>query len=168
MGSLGIIVLLTGTLLGQDAPTQQKSLDLPTYESFFRAVSSLAIAPPVDGQTTNLEDALGITVEEAQSLRSIAADCAANIRAIDLAVRPLVQELRFEAIAEEATSGSVSQQYDELNRQRTQMVLVHIEELRTAIGETGFKRIDTFVNARKGNPGSFFGLPPRVVRPSNN
>jgi hypothetical protein len=106
-------------------------------------------------------------VEEAQSLRAIAADCEANIRAIDIAVRPLVKELRFEALAEEAPSESVSRRYNELNRQREQLVLDHIQGLRTAFGEARFQQIETFIQARKDS-GSFFGQPPQVVRPSDD
>ena len=140
MVPLRIIVLLTGTFLSQDAPRQQRSLDLPSYESFFKSVLRLTIAPPLDGRATlngqatniiqpSLEDALGITAEEAQLLRSIAADCAGQLRAIDLAVPPLVQELRFEALAEEPKSESISRRYDELNRQRKQTILDHIQKI---------------------------------------
>jgi hypothetical protein len=119
-------------LLGQDTPLPQESLDLPAYESFFLAVSRLtpgkafgvAMAPgsTLKRQTTTfvqpeLEDALGITVEEAQVLRAIATDCAAKSLAVHEALKPLVLELRFAALAEEARPASVSRRYNELNRE---------------------------------------------------
>jgi hypothetical protein len=119
-----------GFLLLRDKQRAASRFTVERLVALFRAVSSLTTAPPISGQGTKLEDALGITAEEAQSLRSIATDCAANIGAIDLAVRPLVQELRFEALAEEPTSESLSQRYDELNRQRARTILDHIQELR--------------------------------------
>jgi hypothetical protein len=166
-------------LQGQDAPLPQESLDLPAYESFFLAVSRLTPgtamgrsvrpgrAPTFNGQTTTfvqpeLEDALGITVGEAQVLRAIATDCAAKSLAIHQALKPLVLELRFAALAEEARPPSVSRRYNELNRQRAQMVLDHVQELRTAFGETRFRVIETFLSARKHSE-SFFPAVPRVA-----
>ena len=161
-------------LLGQDAP-----LDLPTYESFFLAVSQLTPGKAM-GRTVGpeqrialigqmpklvqpgLEDALGITTEEARMLRAIAADCRAKSAAIHEALKPLVLELRFAAIAEEPGSQSVSRRYKELNRQRAQMVLDHIQALKTAFGEARFPLIETFLSTRK-NSESFFPAVPQVA-----
>ena len=164
-------------LLGQGATLQQNPLNLATYESFFAAVSRLTTALPLNGQTTingqssdlvppRLEDALGITAAEAQLLRSVATDCDAKNLAIQEALKPLVKELRFAALAEEAPPESVILQYNELNRKHAQTVLDHIQELKTAFRER-FQLIETFVSARK-NSESFFGLRPQVVRQSDN
>jgi len=166
-------------LLGQDLPLSQRSIDLPTYESFFLAVSQLAPGREM-GRTVGpgqrislnatmpklvqpgLEDALGITFEEARTLRSIAVDYEAKDRAIHEAQRPLVLELRFAAIAEEAPPRAASRLYDQLNRQRTQLALDHIQELKTAFGAARFPLIENFLSARK-NSGSFFPAVPRVA-----
>jgi len=169
--------------MGQDAPLPPGSPDLPTYESFFLAVSQLAPGRALgvavgnegvlalNGRPTNLvqpglQDALGITLEEARALRAIAVDCQAKRAVIQEALKPLVLELRFAAIADEAPPQAASQRYDDLNRQRTEMVRVHIQELRTAFGETRFPLIEAFISARKNsgsNPVSFFPAVPRVA-----
>jgi hypothetical protein len=161
-------------LSGQDA-----SLDLLIYESFFSAVSQLmpgkamgrTVGPgqqiALIGQMPKLvqpglEDALGITAEEARMLRAIAVDYAAKDRAIYEAQRPLVLELRFAAIAEEPRPQSVDRRFNELNRQRAEMVLDHIQALKTAFGQARFPLIETFLSTRK-NSGSFFPAVPQAA-----
>jgi len=122
---------------------------------------------PFNRQTTSLvqptlEDALGITFEEAQVLRAIAIDCEARSASIHLALKPLVLELRFAALAEEPSSAAISERYQDLNRQRTQMVRDHVEGLKSAFGATRFARVEDFVGARKDS-GSFFPAVPRVA-----
>jgi hypothetical protein len=178
--TLGLITGFCVGLHGQDAVPSQTPLDPATYESFFRAVSALTTAPPVsgpatlNGQATNLvlvqprlEEALGITVDEAQQLRTVAADCATKIDAIDEAVKPLVKELRFEALAEEAPSEPITRSYNELNRQRAQMVLDHIEELKAAFGEARFSQIEAVLKTRRSGESLFGRRVPLVVRPSD-
>lgn len=164
-------------LLGQNAPPSPDALDLNTYESFFQAVSQLTpgkamgrtvkVSPgsTLNGEPANLmqpelEDALGITGEEAPVLRGIAADCEAKSAAIHQALKPLVLELRFAALAEEIPPQTLSRRYDQLNRERTQTVLDHIRELKSALGEARFLQIEAFVGARKNSP-SFFPAVPR-------
>jgi len=171
-------------LLGQDAPLPQRSPNLETYESFFLAVSQLAPGKAVgravgndgvlalNGQRTNLvqpglQDAMGITVEEALALRAIAVDYQARRAVIHDALKPLVMELRFAALADEAPPQSVRRQYDELNRQLTEMVREHVQELRNAFGEARFPLIEAFLSARKNsgsNSASFFPAVPQVAK----
>jgi hypothetical protein len=181
------LYLVTGccfAILGQDAPPQLGSLDPATYEGFFCEVSQLtpgltlprvAATQPtltLNGQTTNfvqptLEGVLGITTEEAQLLTTVAKDYTAKSVAFTGAMREAFLQIRLAIFAEEAPPESAVRQYNELKRQQAQMVLDHVQELKSAFGESRFRLIETFLDSRKGNSGSLFGLPPAVARPAN-
>jgi len=163
-------------LLGQDAPRFSGSLDISAYESFFQAVSRLtpgkalghtvnpAAASTPDRQTMKfveptLEDALGITVEEAQALRAIASDCAEKTSTAHQAMKPLVLELRLAALSEETPPQDVIRRYAELNRQRAQLVVDHIRELESRFGEARFSRMEAFLRERKDSESFFPAVP---------
>lgn len=156
--------------LGQGVLPQQTSIDPATYESFLRAVAQLPSAIllgkqiTLNGQTTNLappalEDSVGITVEEAVLLRSIAVDYEAKSSAIEKALSPLLMELRLAALAEQAPSELIIHRYEELNRERAQLVLDQIQQLKIAFPMERFQLIERFIESRR-NFGSFFPLSP--------
>jgi hypothetical protein len=124
------------------------------YESFFRRVAQLKNASgPVllNGQSSTLtqpsaQDALGLTDEEAQILGGIAADCEAKVSAFDTAVRSVVFGFRLRLV--ESESPRATQQLKELERERSQIVLRHVQRLRSSFGDSRFKLLDEFVRSR--------------------
>jgi len=142
-------------VLGQDA-----LLNPDTYESFFCQVSRLTPASPL------LENALGTTTEEAQSLSRIANDSETKSVAFTEEMRTVFLSIRLAIFAEEAPSPAAIRRYDQLKRQRAQMVLDHIQAMRTLLGETRFQRIEAVARLGNANWESFLGLPqaPRAVR----
>jgi len=106
-----------------------------------------------------LEDALGITVEEAQALRAIASDCAEKTSTAHQAMKPLVLELRLAALSEETPPQDVIRRYAELNRQRAQLVVDHIRELESRFGEARFSRMEAFLRERKDSESFFPAVP---------
>ena len=167
------VYLVTGcclAILGQDAPPQQGSLSPAAYEGFFREVSVLTpglALPRLAATPPTLEGVLGITTEEAQLLTTVAKDCTAKSVPFTGAIREAFLQIRLAIFAEEAPPESAVRHYNDLKRQQAQMVLDHVQELKTAFGQSRFQLIETFVNSRKGNSGSFLGLPPAVARPAN-
>jgi hypothetical protein len=150
--------LVTGcccALLGQDAPPNPNA-----YESFFREVSRLTPESPA------LENALGATAEEAQALTRIASDCEARGADFSEDMRSVFLSIRLAKFAEEAPPESALRRYDELNRQRAQMVLDHVQAMRTLLGDARFQRIEAVAKSGNGNWSSFLGLPqaPRAVK----
>ena len=139
---------------GQDAPVNPD-----TYESFFRQVSRLTPASPL------LENALGTTTEEAQLLSRIANDCEAKSAAFTDEMRTVFLGIQLATFAEEAPPESAVRRYGELNRERAQMVLDHIQAMRTLLGEPRFQRIEAVARSGNANWGSFLGLlqAPRAV-----
>ena len=150
------LYLVTGcclAILGQDAPPQQGSLDPAAYEGFFREVSALThglALPRVATTPPALEGALGITTEEAQLLITVAKDCTAKSVPFSGAIREAFLQIRLATFAEEAPPESAVRRYNELKRQQAQMVLDHVQELKTAFGESRFQLIETFVNSGRG------------------
>jgi hypothetical protein len=143
-------------LLGQNAPPQQGSLDPAKYESFFRQVSQLNSGQEVP----LLERALGISTDEAQLLSGIANDCETRSAALTGEIREVFLGIRLAALAEEAPQESAVRRYGELTRERAQMVLDHIQEMKTLLGEARFQRLENAARSGNGNWGSFLGLPP--------
>ena len=121
-----------------DSP-QQSPPDPTIYESFFRQVEQLKnmnISGPVllNGQASKLtqptaKDSIGLTDQELQVLNAIASDCEAKIRLFDIAARPFIFEVRLQLISSE-NSPQVIQQLKNLDNDRTQIVLAHIQEQR--------------------------------------
>lgn len=142
-------------LLGQNAPPPQGSLDPAQYESFFRQVSQLNST-----QVPLLERALGMRTDEAQALSGIANDCETRSVAFTKEIREVFLCIRLAALAEEAPQESAVRRYGELNRERAQMVLDHIQAMKTLLGEARFQRIENAAGSGNGNWGSFLGLPP--------
>ncbi|MEP7355157.1 MAG: hypothetical protein ABI824_18155 [Acidobacteriota bacterium] len=146
-------------LQGQDGPLYQNSHNPATYEAFFQAVTHWPPATTraaLNGSTTefefvtpSIEEAIGITAAEAQTLRTIAADFDEKNEVIRQAIKPLVFETRLANLEEAARSNPVAQQYSDLGRQRTQLILDHLETLKTALGEARFRLVEAFVNSKK-------------------
>lgn len=163
---LGMAVGLMGCFwpaVGQPAP------DPATYEFFFRQVAQLKnVSGPVllNGQTGSLtqlrpKDAIGLTDHESQLLNAVASDCDARIRSLDKAARPLIFEARLRLIESESPAPELTKQLKDLDNERTQTVLTHVQELRAAFGESRFKLLEAFVRSRK-QAASFF--PPVPAR----
>ena len=144
--------------------SQRNSPDPASFEPFFREVAQLKnLSGPVllNGQPSKLppptaQNAIGLTDEESQILNAVASDCEAKIHLFDGSVRSLIFEARLQLI--EADNAALPiQQLQDLHRERNRILLTHIQQLRTAFGDSRFKMLDAYVRSRK--PGdSFFPL----------
>src|SRR5215467_9845213 len=125
----------------------QRSLPDPAvYLSFFREVAQLKqMSGPVllNGQASGLrrptiQEALGLTEEEAQTLNALAADCELKSRRFDDGIRLSTFEARLLAIASEGASERLTQQRKNLESQRDEMVQDHIKQLKAEFGDSRF------------------------------
>lgn len=171
---IGVALGLTGSAgygrcqVGPDA-VQQNARDLSVYESFFRQVAQLPKTTPevlLNGKATHLvqprlKDALGLTDEESRELHSIANDCESGRRLLDKAATPLVFEIRLYAVAGENPPAAVTQRFQELGRQRRQLILHHIKQMKVALGDSRFQLVEAFIRSRRNSPSFFPFLPVR-------
>ena len=138
--------------------SSQNGADPTVYESFFRQVvrfsqlqSSLG-AVPLNGQPANvrpytLQDAIGLTDQEARVLNAVASGCEASIRSSDDAARPLIFAARLRLI--ESENAQAVQQLKEFDDERRQIVLAHVQQLKAAFGDSRFNALDAFVRSGK-------------------
>ena len=143
--------------------SQQSLPDPAVYLSFFRQVAQLKqVSGPVlvNGQVSGLrrptiQEALGLTEEEAQTLNALAADCEMKSRRFDDAVHRSTLEARLLAIASEGASEKPTQQRKNLDSQYDEMVQDHIKQLKAEFGDSRFESLDAFIRSKKTGS-SFF------------
>ena len=152
--------------------SQQSLSDPVFYLSFFGEVVWLKQAPgPVllNGQASilrwpTIQEALGLTEEEAQILNALAADRELKSRRFDDGIRLSTFEARLLAIASEGASEKPSQQRKNLDTQRDEMVQHHIQELKAEFGDSRFAALDAFIRSKK-TPRFFPPLPAQAPVP---
>src|SRR5687767_5755136 len=142
---------MAGALMGclWQGVSQQNAPDPAVYESFFRQVAQLRNATGqvlLNGQPSSLtqppvQDAIGLTAQESQVLNALASDCEAKIRPLDNAARPLIFEARLHA-ASGGTPQWLRQQLNSTDKQRNEIVLAHVRELKAAFGDQRFQMLD--------------------------
>jgi hypothetical protein len=170
---------------GSDTPP-----DPAVYKSFFaqvvRLTQSIVVtkpppllingqssAPIVDGAGTvvwtpalaqpTAREAIGLTDQETLALNEVASDCQAKLDALKPATEHLVFEGRLERIRTEGTPAWLMQQLKDIERQRTQTVVEHIQRLKAAFGDARFEMLDSWVRSRK-DAASFFPLVRQEIR----
>ncbi|HWB83974.1 MAG TPA: hypothetical protein VG675_07530 [Bryobacteraceae bacterium] len=171
MFRLAVALVLTGCAPGfcQLASTdssQPKPSDPAVFESFFHQVEELQHQSGpllLNGRPSNLrrptvQVATGLTDEEARILDAIASDCQTKLTSFDVSVRPFVFEARLQ-LMEPESAPEATQKLKDVESERGQIVLRHVQQLKAAFGDSRFQIVDTYVRSRKsGN--DFFPLTP--------
>ena len=120
----------------------QTAPDITVYESFFGQVAQAASRDSTASQRTTPREALGLTDREAQALDELAADCAAESRALTEATRRLTFESRLSSMASEEIPPALTRRLKRLEDERRQMVLDHVQRLKTEFGEQRFQAVE--------------------------
>jgi hypothetical protein len=150
---MALALAIAGSICGaQDRP------DPAAYQQLFRQVTELKsmaghpVARSMNGQTValkipKLEDAIGLTDADVEILNATAADCMAKIAAFAKAAGPLIFESRLEIAGAGQNSDELARKLKEMDEQRNQMVLAHVQQLKTALAPAGFEKLDAYVRA---------------------
>jgi hypothetical protein len=155
----GLVLLLTGLLFqasSQTGPTLKPTQQIPDnviYEAYFRQVASMEdLAGQLESQGKSAESARGriqasaeLTGFEAQALKSVALDCRAQVAATSAAAQPLIDSARGQAASSGAPSAAIQGQLHALQVQREAAVDAHILQLRKALGESRFWKLDAYI-----------------------
>jgi hypothetical protein len=112
----------------------------------------------VNGQATELtsisiQDAIGITDREAQSVVEASTGCEAEITSLENAARAMVFESRLRA-ANEEKPGDVEDRLKALDVKRLEIIMEHVQRMKVSLGVERFMRVDDFIRAHA--TGSFF------------
>jgi DNA polymerase/3'-5' exonuclease PolX len=131
--------------------------DPAAYQQLFRQVAELKSmgAHPtartawgeVPLKVPELQDAVGLTDAEVETLNTTAADCETEIAALEKAAAPLIFESRLEIAGAGQNSDELARRLKELDERRKQMVLAHVQQLKTALPPASFARLDAYVRA---------------------
>ena len=163
--------LMGGLWHGVCQPGSSQTAPGPTvYESFFQQVvhfsqlqNSLGVVS-INGQPTDLrqyklQDAIGLTDQEARVLSTVASSCGAKISSFYDAAKRLIFEARLRLVESESDP-QATQQLKELDDEHRQIVLAHVQQLKAAFGDSRFNGLDAFVRSGKQIE-SFLPLPKR-------
>ncbi len=137
LAALCVFVL---ALFAQTEAPAQAPPDNELYAAFLAKVVSAAA--PVIGPV------LGLTTEEVESLRKMAADCVAKQAAVFALRRSLTLKVRLEHLATGSEPADLSGQLLELGRIQKVMVLEFARQFRELIGEKRFARADSYIRSR--------------------
>jgi hypothetical protein len=166
--SAGLLLLgASSAILSQTAP----AIDSAVYFSFFREAAGHVVprppgAPPkgepstLNGDSTDLvpqsiQDAMGITDEEAKAVVDEATACDEEINALEASAHALVFESRLRAANDEKPSNAIANQLREIEARRAGIIMNHVERLKASLDAARFKVIEDFIRSRQ-NDGVFF------------
>ncbi len=94
-----------------------------------------------------LQDAVGLTDAEVETLNATAADCVTKIAVFEKAIGPLIFESRLEIADTGKNSDELARKLTDLDELRNQAILAHVQELKTALPPASFARLDAYVRA---------------------
>jgi len=139
-----------------DNPIQQPASEASVFESFFSEVAqrknaSWPTAP--NGQSTGvkettIQEAAGLTEREASILTEVAMDLEARMRSVNIG------SAIFEARLRSVESGQSSEELErqllrDMEERSRQMVMEHVQQLRTAFGDARFQTLYGYARARQ-------------------
>jgi hypothetical protein len=119
--------------------------DYVTYQNFFRQVKDLGIRPLSDEAIASLD----LTNQELGPLVKIAVDFEAETDSFDKALRPLIFKARMQAIESESVSPALQKKLHDVENRRSLMILDHVQQLKTSLGESRFVMLNEFLHSGK-------------------
>jgi hypothetical protein len=142
------------------------AIDSAVYFAFFREAAGHVVPPPksepstLNGEPTDLvpqslQDAMGITDQEAKAVVDAATGCDEEINALEASAHALVFEARLRAANEEKPSDAIANRLRELEARRVGIIMSRVEHLKGALNAGRFRIVEDFIRSRQ-NDGVFF------------
>lgn len=149
---LALALALAATLC-----SAQERPDPAAYQQFFRQVAELKSSADHPTARTawgdvplvvpRLQEVIGLSDAEVETLNGVAADCMSKIAAFAKAAGPLIFESRLEIAGDGQNSDELARKLKDMDEQRNQMVLAHVQALKSALPPRSFERVDAHVRA---------------------
>jgi len=142
-----------------DVLPPQDRPDSAMYEQLFWQVSALksasesgASAIAENGEVVTraiprIQDVIGLTGAEVEILNATAGDCVPRIGSLQAAARGLIFESRLQFIESGKHSEALTQKLKEIDDERSRTVLNHIRQLKDALPDSSFEKLDAYVRA---------------------
>jgi hypothetical protein len=148
---------------------QSPPVDPRVYEQFFAQFVGIkhvidSQSSAVNGQLStitapNIEKTIGLTHHEVAAVNASALDCLAQMRRVDDAIKPLIFDSRIQAIQFGESVAWITLRLKDLNTQRTTIIVDHVQQLKIALGDASFQKLDAYVRSKKDTP--YFSLAPK-------
>jgi hypothetical protein len=133
----------------------QQRLDPVAYSSFFSQVATLNAADhrlpdSANGDGTartvpKIQDVIGISGTEAEILGKIAADYVAVTGSLQEPRRELIFDSRLEFIETGKHSETLERKLKDLDERSDELVLNHVRQLKSALPDASFAKVDAYV-----------------------
>jgi hypothetical protein len=122
--------------------------DPAAYLQFFRDVSSNLTADDSRRATApKIQDVIGLTDAQVEALAATAEDCLSSLDDFKGRAAALTLESRLEFVQFGKHSDAITQKLKELDEQRNEVVLNHIQQLKAALADADFGKVDAYVRA---------------------
>ena len=153
LGSLAILFLAPVICVCQDAAALQRSYPMcpavyvnrSMYEHFFEEMKDFGQRP----LNAEVYAWLNLSDQDRSALIAIARDLADQSCAIDRAIRPVMWEVRMEAIGSGKVAPGLQKKVRDLHTQWDRDVVQHVQQLKAALGETRFQMLEDFLRTGK-------------------
>jgi hypothetical protein len=144
---LALAFTVAGCAFCQELP------DPVAYASFFDQVSSLKtqtdrLSKSEEGivrTIPKIQDVIGLSDTEVEILNKIAADCVAAIDSLQEPRRELIFDSRLEFIETGKHSETLEKKLKDLDNRHDQLVLNHARQLKAALPDPSFAKIDGYI-----------------------
>jgi hypothetical protein len=145
---LSIVVGLIGccTSVAQVFPGEP---EVTAWQLFLLDVAALNHSVPADPPVKPpLQKALGLTDQESDALKAVAADYEMKNSLFLKAVRPLKMEALLQSLDSGKVAENLTRRIGELQNEHTRMISDQIQRLRNALGDPRFEVLNTLVRAK--------------------
>jgi hypothetical protein len=146
---LALTLTVAGCALCQERP------DPVAYASFFAQVAILKAADHGSPDSANgdgtaravpkIQDVIDLSVAEVETLAKIAADCVAATGSLQEPRRELIFDSRLEFIETGKHSETLEKKLKDLDERSDELVLNHVRQLKSALSDASFAKMDAYV-----------------------
>ena len=146
LGVLRVALLIGAAGALSSGLCQTSRPDPAAYLQFFRDVSSNLTADDSRRATApKIQDVIGLTDAEVEALSANAEDCLSSLDAFKGRAAALTLESRIEFVQFGKHSEAITQKLKELDEQRNEVVRNHVQQLKTALADADFGKVDAYV-----------------------
>jgi hypothetical protein len=125
---------------------QTSRYDPAAYLQFFRDVSwNLTADDSRRAAAPKIQDVIGLTDAEVEALSAAAEDCLSSLDAFKGRTAALTLESRLEFVQFGKHSDALTHKLKQLEEQQTDVVVNHVQQLKAALADASFGRVDAYV-----------------------
>lgn len=141
-----LILALAYLGIADGQPLPLNTAEIATYETFFRVLVQLKHD---SNDSVAVRDFIGLTDSETHALNNAAAAYVAKLDALPKHTRAALFESRLRDIESGRDFDSADEEWSESNKKQAQLLRDHMNQLKTALGESHFTLLDDYIHSGK-------------------